>query len=219
MVADPRDPERRRDSRFRLPCPLLLKHVQRISPSANRGQHQSENLSTPPATPAKQTMGEWIGGIPGELVGAEPAHTGLSRYRRQPRPEPEAVRQPGQIMGPFRKCGSAELLTQLKLLPERRGADQNTVGFNPGPIDRLPSASEAGRPDRLKECRAVRLQPGIESGCGMGEAKVGIRSHQVQRRSEGPFSGHPGVRNRPQPSEVKVGMPQPVLPGFKELNS
>ena len=93
-------------------------------------------------------MGEWIAGIPSQLVGAEPAHTCGLRDSRETSCKPEAVRQPGQVMAPFRKCFAAVGLTDGELLPKRRRTNQHTIRLHPGSVDGFPAAGPTGLADR-----------------------------------------------------------------------
>ena len=162
VVSDSWNPQRSLHTRGPRPGPLLLKHVQGISATADRSQHQGQQLTTTAASPTEQSMGEGRCGIPGQLVGAEPTNPGLLRHRRHPRGKTKAVRQPAELMGPLRKQGMADVLANRELLPERRGADQNAIGFHPGPVDGFPSAGFAGRLNLGEKTGAMPLNPGVE---------------------------------------------------------
>ena len=181
VITNTRNPERRLQPRGLMPCPLLSQHLHRIGSTPDRRQHQAAQFRPSPSAPAEQTMGERVLSIPGQLVGAEPAHTSGCRHRRQASSEAKAVRQPGQLMGPFREAAPAVVLTEIKLIPQRRRADQHTVGLHPGAIDRFPAAGAAGLLDLRKQSRAMLLHPGVESRRGMGKAQLGPATHQSQR--------------------------------------
>jgi hypothetical protein len=71
---------------------LFLLHGQRVGIRTDPWQHQRQQLSTAAATPAEQSVREGVGGIPGQLVRAEPAHAGGVRNGRKPASKPETVR-------------------------------------------------------------------------------------------------------------------------------
>ena len=148
VIADPRDPQQLRDTAALLPLPLLFEDVQWIPTPSDRGKHQAHQLPATSATPAKQPVGEWVGGIPSQLVGAEPTHIIGLRDGGKTSCKPEAVRQPGQVMAPLRKCGAAVGLTDGELLPQRRRAHQHTIRFHPGAVDRFPATGTTGPADR-----------------------------------------------------------------------
>ena len=210
VIADTRDPERLLHTGLIRPGALLLQHLQRIAPAADRRQHQAEQLSSVAAPPTEQAMGKGMRGIPGQFVGAEPAHACIHSHRRQTRRKPEAVRQPGQMVVPFRERGSAVGLSLRELPPERSGADQHAVGLHPGPVDRLPAAGLTGPADRGEQGGAMVLEPVVQGRRGMSEAELRPSLHQIQGRPEGALSGLPGVRHRPEPGQIQMGMTQPV---------
>ena len=216
VIANPWDPQGFVDAGAGLPLALFLEHVQWISAPTDRRQHQAEQLGAAPASPTKQTMGEGIGGIPGQLVGAEPVHTGLLGHRRQPGSEAEAVRQPGEVMTPFRKHAAAVGLSQCELLPKRSRAHQNAIRLHPGAIDRLPTPRLAGAADLFKQIGPMSFDPGVERWRGMGKVKLWPAFHQLQRRAEGPLRGLPGVRHRPQPGQIEMGMAEPMHPSTNQ---
>ena len=181
VITNTRNPERRLQPRGLMPCPLLPQHLHRIGATPDRWQHQAAQFRPSPSAPAEQTMGERVLRIPGQLVGAEPAHTGGCRHHRQASSEAKAVRQPGQLMGPFREAAPAVVLTESELVPQRCRADQNTVRFHPRPVDRFPAAGAAGRLDFRKQSRAMLLHPGVKRRRGMGKAQLGPVTHQGQR--------------------------------------
>ena len=115
MVAHARQPEGIGATGGGLPTDPVPLDRQRIAIGADRGGHQGEQLGTAAAAPAEQAVGEGIGGIPGQLVGAEPAHAGGGGHRRQAGAEAKAVRQPGHIGLPARKGEAAVVLTLLEL--------------------------------------------------------------------------------------------------------
>ena len=162
MVPDAWNPESCRHSCRLAPGALLLKHVEWITTPADRRQHQAQHLISTATAPPEQPVREGVIRIPGQLVGTEPLNAGSCRHRWQPGTEPEAVRQPGQVVRPFREDAIAEVLAKLELLPERGTADQNAIGFHPGTVDRLPSPSPTGRTDGIEQNGTVLLQPGVK---------------------------------------------------------
>ena len=70
------------------PRALLLEHVERVSTSADRRQHQAQDLITSTTAPSKQPMREGMIGIPGQFVRAEPLNAGSCR-RWQPALNPK----------------------------------------------------------------------------------------------------------------------------------
>ena len=117
MITDTRGPESDINTRHPRPSALLLKHLEGISTSTDRRQHQCEQLSAAPAPPTKQTMREWRGGIPGQLVGTEPTNPVLTRNGWKTSCESEAIGKPTKLMGPLGKQVSARALAKGELLP------------------------------------------------------------------------------------------------------
>ena len=210
VIAHAGDPEGRIHTRLLPPGTLFLQHLKRITTATDRWKHQAEQLRSISSPPAEQAMGERIGCVPGQFVGAEPAHPGLVGHRGQARGKTKAVGQPGQIVIPFREGAVAVGLPLAELLPERRGADQHTIVLDPGTVDRLPPAGLTGAADGGEQLRAMPLEPVIESGSGMGETELRPALHQVKGGSEGSFSRLPRVRDRPEPGQVEMSVAQPV---------
>ena len=155
-------------------------------------------------------MGEGVGGVPGQLVGAEPTHTGPSGHGWQASRETETVGQPGQLVTPFRKCRATVSLPLQKLAPQGCGAEQHAIGFNPWTIDRLPATGLTGPTDRSEQGGPMPLQPRIESRRGMGEVEFWPALHQIQSGSKGALGRLRVVGHRPEPGEIQMGMAQPV---------
>ena len=206
MVAHTGQPERIRATGGGLPLEPVALDRHRIAVRADRGAHQGEQLGTAAAAPAKQAVGEGIGGIPGQLVGAEPAHPGGGGHRGQAGAEAEAVRQPGHAVLPAGKGAAAVVLTLLELAQERGGAHQHAVGLDPGAIQRFPATGGHGCLDGGEQGRTVLLQPGVEGWGGVAEVKVGEALQQIQGGAEGALGRPPGVGHRPEPGQIEVGM-------------
>ena len=151
-----------------------------------------------------------MAGIPGQLVGAEPAHAGGLGQRRQAGGEAEAVGQPAEIVAPLGETAAAVGLPQLKLPQQRSRAQQHAIAFHPGAIDGL----KPPLPHRLaqagEQLRPVLLDPGIEGRTGVGEVQLGVALHQRQGRFEGAHRRLPGVGHWPQPGQIQMGMAQHV---------
>ena len=210
MVANPRQPEGPVHPRRPLPGQAIALHRQRIPIGADRGSHQGQQLGTTAAAPAKQPVGERIGGVPEELVGAEPTHASAAGHGRQTGGETKAVRQPGQGVLQLRKGGGAVVLAQLELAQQRGAADQHTIALDPGAIDRL-EPTGCDRPAQAGEqLRPVLLQPGVEGRRGVGEMELAEALDQIQRSREGALGRQPGIGHRPQPGQVQVGVAQQV---------
>ena len=60
--------------------------------------------------------------------------------------------------------------------------------------------------------RAVLLQPGVKSGCGMAEMQLLEALDQIKGRGEGALGRLPGVGHRPEPGQIEVGMAQHMHP-------
>ena len=157
VVAHARQPQGFRVAGGPLPLQPVALHRQRVAAGADRGGHQRQHFGAAASPPAEQPVRERIRGIPGQLVGAEPAHPGGRRHHRQPGAEAEAVGQPGERVLPLRKGGAAVGLAFLELAQQRGGADQHRIGFHPRAIERLPSPLPHPRPDRGEQSGAVLL--------------------------------------------------------------
>ena len=180
VVAHARQPQGFADAAGPLPIAPVAGDGQGIAIGADRSCVQGQQLGATATAPAKQSMGEGVGGIPGQLVGAEPAHAGGRRHRRQAAAETKAVRQPGQGMLQAWEQLPTGALALLELAQQRGGSDQHAVGFHPGPVDRLEATRLHGGQQPLKQARPLTLQPGVESGGGMGEMELGVALHQIQ---------------------------------------
>ena len=101
-------------------------------------------------------------------------HAGGVGDRWKPCTKAEAVRQPGQVMPPFREMLVTELLTAIELSPQGGCADQNTVGFDPGTIDGLPAPLATGLLNPGEQRRPMLGHPGIESRSGMGKMQIRV---------------------------------------------
>ncbi|CAI8158921.1 MAG: Uncharacterised protein [Prochlorococcus marinus str. MIT 9215] len=172
MIANSRDPNSLFNPCGSIPAPLLAQHWQGISTSTNRRQHQRQHLCLPASTPTKQSVGEWITGIPGQFMGAKPANPRMRSHCGQTRREAKAVWQPSQLMRPIRESIAAVVLTKRELTPKRRCAHEYTIRFNPRPINRLPATSSTCRLNLSKETGSVMLDPLIESWRRMAKAKL-----------------------------------------------
>ena len=213
VVAHARQPQGFADAAGPLPIAPVAGDGQGIAIGADRSGVQGQQLGATATAPAKQSMGERVGGIPGQLVGAEPAHAGGRRHRRQATAETKTVRQPGQGMLQAWEQLPTGALAVLELAQQRGGGDQHAVGFHPGPIDRLEATRLHCGQQPLKQTRPLALQPGVEGGGGMGEMELGVALHQIQHRAEGALGRLPGVGHRPQPGQIQVGMTQQMHPG------
>ena len=210
VISHSRDPKRLVQPCRQLPIPLFIQHVQRLTPPADRRKHQCEQLRSATAAPPEQTMGERLISIPSQLVGAEPTHTCALRNSRQTSGETEAVGQPGQSVGPLRKDTPAVGLPQVKLLPERRTAEQHAIRFNPRTIDRFPAAGSAGGAHTGEQRRPMTLQPFIQGRGRMSEMEFWPALQQLQGRAKGSLRGLPGVGDRPEPGQIQMGVTKPV---------
>ncbi|CAK6686405.1 hypothetical protein BBFGKLBO_00001 [Synechococcus sp. CBW1107] len=215
VIPHPRQPERLSDTRGRLPLQPVALHGQRVAIRSDRGTHQSQHLGAAAAAPAKQPVRERGGGVPGQLVGAEPAHPGGCGHRRQTCGEAEAVGKPGQMMLPLGEGAAAVGLALLEL-PQKRGRiDQHAVGFHPWAIDRLPAASPHRGADPPEQLGPVKLQPGVQRRCRMAEVELAVVPDQAEGRAEGALGGLPGVGHGPEPGQVEVSMAEQMEPaGF-----
>ncbi len=206
VIAHPRQPEQLVDAADALPVEPLRLDRQRVAVGADRRRHQRQQFCATAAAPAEQPMGEGLAGVPGQLVGAEPAHAREAGDRGQARGEAEAVGQPGQLVPPFRQGPAAVALPQLKLSQQRGRLDQLAVALDPGPVQRLPAPLAHRGADAREQRRPVLLQPGVERRRGVAEAQLRPAFHQRQRRVEGALGRLPGVGYRPQPGQIQVGM-------------
>ncbi len=180
VVPDPRQPESCGISRGLLPRQPVALHGQWIPVGADGGGHQGQHLSATATAPAEQPVGEGGGGVPGQLVGAEPAHARGRRHRRQAGAEAETVGKPGQLMLPLREGPAAVGLSFLKLPQEGGGADQHAIGFHPGAVERLPAAGAHRGADPREQGGTMPLQPGIQRRGGMAEVQVGVVVDQIE---------------------------------------
>ena len=208
VVPHPRQPEGIGAATGALPLQPVTLHRHRVAVRADRRRHQGQQLGAAAAAPAEQAMGKGVGGVPGQLVGAEPAHPRGGRHRRQPGGETEAVRQPGQLMAPLREAAQAVVLALLELAQQRSGAHQHTVVLHPGAVEGLPAAGPHRLADTGEQGRPVALQPGVQRRGGMAEVERPVALHQLQGRGEGAFRRLPGVGHRPQPGQIEMGMAQ-----------
>ena len=155
-------------------------------------------------------MGEGSGGVPGQLVGAKPAHTSRLGHGGQAGAKAKAVGQPGQAVVPLGETGLAVVLALLKLTQQGGGGDQNRIGFDPGTIEGLEAAAGHGGLQAFKEGGTVLLQPGVEGGGGMAKVQLLKGLHQCQHRVKGALGGAPGVGHWPKPGQIEVGVAQPM---------
>ena len=212
VVAHARQPQGFADAAGPLPVAPIAGDGQGIAIGADRSGVQGQQLGATATAPAKQSMGEWVGGIPGQLVGAEPAHASGRRHRRQAAAEAKTVRQPGQGMLQAWEKPPTAALALLELPQQRGGGDQQAVGFHPGPIDWLEATGLHGGQQPLEQARPLALQPAVEGGRGVAEVELWVALHQLQHRGEGALGRLPSVGHRPQPGQVQVGMTQHMHP-------
>ena len=208
VVAHAGQPEGIRATGGGLPLDPVPLDRHRIAVRSDRGAHQGEQLGTATAAPAEQAMREGIGGVPGQLVGAEPAHAGGGGHGRQAGAEAEAIRQPGHAVLPAGEGAAAVVLTLLELAQQRGGAHQHAIGFDPGAVQRFPAAGGHGGLDGGEQGWTVLLQPGVEGRGGVAEVQLGKALQQVEGGAEGALGGPPGVRHWPEPGQIEVGMAQ-----------
>ena len=208
VIAHPRQPEGLIHAAGGLPLPPVGLHGERITIGADRRGGEGQQLGAAAVPPAKQPMRKRVGGIPGQLVGAKPTHARGRRHRRQARSKAEAVGQPTEVVPPLGETAAAVGLPQLKLPQQRSGAQQHAIALHPGAIDGLEAALLHGPAQACKQLRPVLLDPGVEGGAGVGEVQLRVALHQRQGRFEGAHRRLPGVRHRPQPSQIQMGMAQ-----------
>ena len=214
VIAHPRQPQGLAQAGGLLPLQAVTLHGQRIGVGTDRRGHQCQHLAAATAAPAEQTMGKGIGGVPGELVGAEPAHPRGPGDGRQTGAKPEAVGQPGEGVLQLREGPATPLLTQLKLTQQRSAADQHAVALHPRTVDGLKATRRHSRHDPCKERRAVLLEPGVEGWGRMAEMQLRMALHQRQGRAEGAFGRLPGVGNGPEPGQIEMGVAQHMETGL-----
>ena len=208
VVAHAREPEGPIQARAGLPLEPVALHRHRVAAGADRRRGQGEHLRSAAAAPAEEAMGEGVGGVPGQLVGAEPVHAGGPGHRGQAGAKAEAVGQPAELVLPFRERGAAVGLAQLELAQQRGRGDQHAIAFDPGTIDRLPAARGHGLADAGEQGRPVLGDPGVQSRGGVAEMELGMALHQAQHRLEGALRRPPGVRHRPEPGQIEMGVAQ-----------
>ncbi len=155
-------------------------------------------------------MGEAVGGIPSQLVRAEPAHSTGNRDGGKSGGEPKAVRQPSQLMPPFRETPLAVLLSKRELTRERCRTHQHTIGFDPRAIDRLPTAFTTGLLNARMQGGPMAFHPGIQSRGGVRKVQLRVTLHQIEGRAKGAFRRLPGVCHGPKPGKVEMGVAQPM---------
>ena len=206
VVTDTGQPEKFRHAGGGLPGQALLLDRQRVAVGADRRGHQRQQLSPAGAPPAEQAMGEAMAGVPGELVGAEPAHVGGGGHGGQAGGEAEAVGQPGQLVRPFGEGAAAVVLALLELAQQRGSAHQHAVALHPGAIERLPAPGPHCGADGGEQGGPVLLQPGVEGGGGMAEVELREALHQGQGGNEGALGRPPGVGHGPQPGQIEMGV-------------
>ena len=56
----------------------------------------------------------------------------------------------------------------------------------------------------------MALHPAVKGRGGMGEMQFRISLHQLQRGTECAFCRLPGISHRPQPSQIEMGVPDPM---------
>ena len=214
VIAHPRQPQGLAQAGGLLPLQAVALHGQRIGIGADRRGHQRQHLTAAAAAPAEQPMRKGIGGIPGELVGAEPAHPRGPGDGRQTGAKPEAVGQPGQGVLQLREGPATPLLTQLKLTQQRSAADQHAVGLHPRTVDGFEATRRHSRHDPRIKRRAVLLEPGVERWGRMAEMQLRVALHQRQGRAEGAFGRLPGVGYGPEPGQIEMGVAQHMQTGL-----
>ena len=153
-------------------------------------------------------MGERVAAVPGQLVGAEPTHSAQLGDGRKPGCEAKTVGQPTEIVRPLGEAAAAVGLPLLKLPQQRGDPHQDAIGFHPGAIDRLKTTLCRGRLQASKKRRTVLLHPGVERRGGVGEVELWETLHQRQGRIEGANRRLPGVRHRPEPGQIQMGVAQ-----------
>ena len=158
-------------------------------------------------------MGEGVGGIPGQLVGAEPTHAGGLGHGGEASAKAKAVGQPAELVLPFGEGGAAVGLAQLELAQQRGRGNQHAIVFNPGTIDRLPAAHSHGLADAGEQGRPVLGDPGVKGRGRVAEMELGVALHQLECRLESALRRPPGVRHRPEPGQIEVGVAEQLKTG------
>ena len=171
VVAHARKPEGRFHTRRRLPLLPVGLHGLGVAPGADGCGRQGQQLGAIGTAPAEQPMGESVAAVPGQLVGAEPAHPTELRQSRQPGGKAKTVGQPAELVGPLGKTAAAVGLPLLELPQQRWDTHQDAIAFHPGAINRLKAALLHGRQKAGKQSRMVLLNPGVEGRGGMGEVQ------------------------------------------------
>ena len=212
VVAHPRKPEGLVNSRRRPPLLPVGLHGLGIAPGSDGCGRQGQQLRSIGTAPAEQAMGKGIAAVPGQLVGAEPTHPAELRHGRQTGGKAKTVGQPAELVGPLGETAAAVGLALLELPQQRWDPHQDAIAFHPGAIDRLKAALLHGRQKAGKQSRMVLLNPGVERRGGVGEVQRWIPLHQGQRRLEGAQRRLPGVRHRPEPGQIQMGMAQHMEP-------
>ena len=210
MVSNARGPQRNIHARGRQKRLLLCFDRSGICISTDRRQHQGLQFRSASAAPAKQAMAERHLSIPGQFVGTKPAHAFSGSHCWEACTKPKTVGQPSQLMAPLGERTAAVALAESELLPKRGRAHQHTVGFDPGAIDGLPPPGSTGGLNALPQCGPEALYPGVKRRRGMGKAQLRKALHECERRAKGAFCRLPRVGHRPEPSQIEVGMTNPM---------
>ena len=210
VVAHARQPQGPIQTSAGLPLEPIALHRHRVAAGADRRRGQGQHLGAAAAAPAEQAMGEGVGGVPGQLVGAKPVHTSGPGHGGQASAKAKAVGQPAELVLPFGEGSAAVGLAQLELAQQRGRGDQHAIALDPGAIDRLPAARGHGLSDAGKQGRPVLGDPGIQGRGRVAEMELGVAFHQREHRLEGALRRPPGVRHRPEPGQIEVGVAQQV---------
>jgi len=161
------------------------------------------------ALPPEAVIRQVVVLVPADLDGEEVFQPGLLDQLRQRPGIAEHIRQPQHR----RLCPRPEVLpkeaaAQQKLAGQRLRAADVAVGLNPHPTDRLPAPLGHPLPDGREQRRVVLPDKLVKLRLALGEGEVRELIHQAHDVVEGAPGLTPGLAQRPQPGDIKVGMPR-----------
>lgn len=169
------------------------------------GREVAEDPGAVDALPAEGVVGEPVGGVPGDLLGEEPADAGQLHQLRHGRVVAEGVGQP-HLLGLDAELVEVEAFAVDQLPGEGLAAGDVGVGFHPEAAGRQELAASHLLLDAGVHLGAPLLQPGQLLGLGHGEEELRVVVHEVGDVGQGAGDLADGLAQRPEPGGVDVGV-------------
>ena len=185
--------------------PGSLQHIIRLQHTDIAFDKRSEDLGAVKSLPQKDIMRHGICLVPGNLGGKEPINTALSEDLRQCGIIAEHVRQP-EHPALYAEFLFHKPLSVKDLAHQALAAGQVTVGLQPHRALDLPAPLYHALLDLPVQIRVGLLDVLIQLRLAGHKLVFRVLPHQIQHGCKAALRLFSGLRHRPQPGNIDMGM-------------